>query len=387
MSISATPARRLTRPIYPKVSPLCSEGYRLARSRLAPGAILGETLAPTRPPSLGFGQLQPLIFEVALLLGAGLGSQGREGTARVSRQTPIIVPGWLSSVRVKRSGRLQAGHGLLAYALSAVLSFALIRGVDLPRFATPPAVAEVAAAVVPEAVPEEDGLAVGAPSLEVITGRIPRGGTVAVALARHGVEPATVFKIARSMHPVFDFRRARPNDFYALVRDDRNQLLSFEYRRGRSDIYRVERHEDGHFVASHQPAPLERRVVQLGGVIETSLFEALLDLGERPELVNRLADIFIWDFDFSSQTRPGDEFRLVYEKYYDREGFVRYGAVLAAQYRAESRDMTAVYFEDDAGYGDYFTPEGNSVRRTFLRAPVSTRESALATPTRVCIPY
>ena len=288
----------------------------------------------------------------------------------MSRQTPIIAPGWLSSVRVKRSGRLRAGHGLLAYALSAVLSFALIQGVDLLRFPTPPAAAEVVPKVVPEAVPEEDGLAVGAPSLEVITGRIPRGGTVAVALARHGVEPATVFKIARSMQPVFDFRRARPNDFYALVRDDRNQLLSFEYRRGRSDIYRVERHEDGHFVASHQPAPLERRVVQLGGVIETSLFEALLDLGERPELVNRLADIFIWDFDFSSQTRPGDEFRLVYEKYYDREGFVRYGAVLAAQYRAESRDMTAVYFEDDAGYGDYFTPEGNSVRRTFLRAPV-----------------
>jgi murein DD-endopeptidase MepM/ murein hydrolase activator NlpD len=87
-------------------------------------------------------------------------------------------------------------------------------------------------------------------------------------------------------------------------------------------------------------------------------------------LVNILADIFVWDFDFSSQTRPGDEFRIVYEKYYDREGFVRYGTILAAQYRAESRDMIAVYFEDDSGYGDYFTPAGNSVRRTFLRAPV-----------------
>ena len=40
------------------------------------------------------------------------------------------------------------------------------------------------------------------------------------------------------------------------------------------------------------------------------------------------------------------------------------------QYKSEKRDFTAVYFEDSDGYGDYYTPEGNSVRRTFLRAPV-----------------
>jgi len=307
-----------------------------------------------------------------------------------------FAPAWLAGVRLRQARSLAVPAGLLIYAVSALLSFALLGGVEfdfsLPsvipaRVESDPVAApapqsegmKVAEAAVPapaskagsESASDPDGDSLeGAPTLDVITGRVPRGGTIAAALEAHAVAPGTVYGIAHAMRPVFDFRHARPDDFYALVRDDTKQVLSFEYRRGRSDIYRVERHEDGSYLASHQTAPLERRVVQLGGVIDTSLFGALTNLGERPELVNKLADIFVWDFDFSTQTRPGDEFRMVFEKFYDREGFVRYGAVLAAQYRAESRDMTAVYFEDDDGYGDYFTPQGNSVRRTFLRAPV-----------------
>ena len=300
----------------------------------------------------------------------------------MKRPAPSVVPAWLAGLRLARVRALRPRVGAAVYVLSATLSFALIRGLPLPGFEfaaarepvqpAPVVSAETAAlagAGAP-AVVEPAPLAEGAPTLDVITGTVPRGGTIAAELGTHGIRPDQAYEIAAAMRPVFDFRNAHPDDFFALVRNDENEVLSFEYRRGRSDIYRVERHQDGHYVASHQPAPLERRVVQLGGVIETSLFEALLDLGEHPELVNILADIFVWDFDFSSQTRPGDEFRIVYEKYYDREGFVRYGAILAAQYRAESRDMTAVYFEDDSGYGDYFTPGGNSVRRTFLRAPV-----------------
>ena len=297
----------------------------------------------------------------------------------MNRRALRVVPAWLAGVRVARVRALRPRLGSAVYLLSALLSFALIRGVPLefaaargPAQPSPGVSVETAAlaeAEAPAAV-EPAPLVEGAPTLDVVTGNVPRGGTIAAELGAHGIRPGQAYEIAAAMRPVFDFRNARPGDFFALVRNDENEVLSFEYRRGRSDIYRVERHQDGHYVASHQRAPLERRVVQLGGVIETSLFEALVDLGEHPELVNILADIFVWDFDFSSQTRPGDEFRIVYEKYYDREGFVRYGTILAAQYRAESRDMIAVYFEDDSGYGDYFTPAGNSVRRTFLRAPV-----------------
>jgi murein DD-endopeptidase MepM/ murein hydrolase activator NlpD len=184
------------------------------------------------------------------------------------------------------------------------------------------------------------------------------------------VSPILVDQVARGLRPVFDFRRARPGDFYALIRDDKGALLSFEHQRGRGEVYRLDRDPAGALVAKKEVAPLERRVLQLGGVVKGSLFESLVDLGERPELVHAFTDIFLWDFDFSTQTRPGDEFRMVFEKYFDKDGFVRYGRVLAAEYRASKRDFVAVWFEDGQGHGDYYTPDGNSVRRAFLKAPV-----------------
>jgi murein DD-endopeptidase MepM/ murein hydrolase activator NlpD len=207
-------------------------------------------------------------------------------------------------------------------------------------------------------------------TLTIATGRVPKRGTLAGALRGAGVDPVLVDQVARGLRPVFDFRRARPGDFYALIRDDSGSLLSFEYQRGRGEVYRLDRDPSGRLVAKKELAPLDRRVLQLGGVVKGSLFTSLTELGERPELVHAFTDIFLWDFDFSTQSRSGDEFRLVFEKYFDKDGFVRYGRVLAAEYRSAKKNFVAVWFEDEQGHGDYFTPDGNSVRRAFLKAPV-----------------
>jgi murein DD-endopeptidase MepM/ murein hydrolase activator NlpD len=221
-------------------------------------------------------------------------------------------------------------------------------------------------------------------SLTIATGRVPKRGTLAGALRGAGVDPVLVDQVARGLRPIFDFRRARSGDFYALIRDESGALLSFEYQRGRGEVYRLDRDPSGRLVAKKELAPLDRRVLQLGGVVKGSLFTALTELGERPELVHAFTDIFLWDFDFSTQTRSGDEFRLVFEKYFDKDGFVRYGRVLAAEYRSSKKNFVAVWFEDEDGRGDYFTPDGNSVRRAFLKAPVKfTRISSRYTKARL----
>ncbi len=207
-------------------------------------------------------------------------------------------------------------------------------------------------------------------SLTIVTGRVPRNGTLSGALRGSGVAPEMVETVARSLRSVFDVRGARPGDFYALIRDQSGQILSFEFQRGRAEVYRIERDAAGNLIASRETAALERRVIQLGGVVKRSLFDALTDLGEGPGLVHAFTDIFAWDFDFSTQTRPGDEFRVVFEKFYDKDGFVRYGRVQAAEYRAARRDFVALWFEDENGAGGYYSPDGNSLRRSFLAAPL-----------------
>jgi hypothetical protein len=189
-------------------------------------------------------------------------------------------------------------------------------------------------------------------TLLITTGRVPRRGTLAGALRGAGVDPILVDQFARGLRPVFDFRGARPGDFYALIRDNQGKLLSFEYQRGRADVYRLERDALGSLVAKRETAPLDRRVLQLGGVVRSSLFESMRELGERPELVYAFADIFAWDFDFSKQTRPGDEFRMVFEKYFDRRRpHGRISRPVQASSRTTSRSGSRTRRQ-----GDFFRP-------------------------------
>jgi murein DD-endopeptidase MepM/ murein hydrolase activator NlpD len=308
-------------------------------------------------------------------------------------------------------------HWLAAtiFGASCVLSYVLIQG----EGGDPGAVPDVRSGPVPEAVdpavagPEPVGVerlaaelvaaepegppapieladwrpeVAKAPStgLHVITGRIARGSSLAAALRGEGVDPAVVHDLAAALRPLFDFRRAQADDHFTLIRDDQGEVLSFEFQRGRRTVYRLERRSDGTLQAHADSLPLERRVVHLGGVVNESLFDALRALGEQGELVNSFTDIFAWEFDFSSQTQPGDEFRMVFEKFYDHNGFVSYGHVLAALYRSGDREFTAVYFNDDDGYADYYSPNGESVRQTFLRAPLAyTRISSRYTKSRL----
>jgi murein DD-endopeptidase MepM/ murein hydrolase activator NlpD len=294
--------------------------------------------------------------------------------------------GWSHAARFWARARGSATGAGVAFILAASGTYVALAGLDQlgsapgappePALARAEPVAEVwvdrgtpawHGPVQPQSAPPVLG---PADTLRVVTGRISAGGSLAETLQEQDVSPRVVFELTHAIRPVFDFRYARPGDFYRLVADHTEEVLSFEFQRGREIVYRLDRDPRGALVAEAGEVPLELRIIALSGVINRSLFASVLELGETADLVREFADIFIWDFDFSSQTRPGDEFRMIFEKYYDREGFVRYGKILAARYESVNRDFTSIYFEDESGYGDYYTPEGNSIRRAFLRAPL-----------------
>jgi murein DD-endopeptidase MepM/ murein hydrolase activator NlpD len=93
--------------------------------------------------------------------------------------------------------------------------------------------------------------------------------------------------------------------------------------------------------------------------------------GERPELALRLADIFAWDIDFNTDTRPDDTFRLVLEKkeYQDGSPF-SYGRILAAEYDNDGQPYKAVLFHDSQGKPGYYSADGKSLQKAFLRSPL-----------------
>lgn len=103
--------------------------------------------------------------------------------------------------------------------------------------------------------------------------------------------------------------------------------------------------------------------------IDSSLFEAVRSTGEDDILAIMLANIFEWEIDFFKDIRQGDKFKILVEKKFCRGKFIGYGKILAADFINQGRLIRALYFEDEKTAG-YFTPDGKSLRKGFLKAPL-----------------
>jgi murein DD-endopeptidase MepM/ murein hydrolase activator NlpD len=163
--------------------------------------------------------------------------------------------------------------------------------------------------------------------------------------------------------------RLHPGEELTLDHRDGN-LFGLTRRLSPSEVLKVQRDEAAGFVANVEETPLERIPVTTEGVIRSSLFEAGTGAGLRDQTTLALAELFGWDIDFVLDLREGDSFRVTYERV-SREGeYIGDGAILAAEFINQGRSYRAVRFVGADGKADYYTPDGKSVRKAFLKAPV-----------------
>src|SRR3569623_1451753 len=106
------------------------------------------------------------------------------------------------------------------------------------------------------------------------------------------------------------------------------------------------------------------------GVITSSLFEAVQQAGMSEALTMQPAGIFGWDIDFALDLRDGDRFAVVYDDLYVDGDHLRHGDILAAQFVNRGRTYQAVRYTDASGRSEYYTADGRSMRKAFLRPPV-----------------
>ena len=162
--------------------------------------------------------------------------------------------------------------------------------------------------------------------------------------------------------------RLRPGDVITLTHLN-GEIESLTRVVNDTDTLAVTRLPDG-FDASIITNPLETAAVSLAGTIKSSLFEAVNEAGGSDQLAVDLADVFRYDIDFVNEVRTDDRFRVYYEQRHQDGAFVRDGAILAAEFVNRGRTYRAVRYELPDGKAEYFTPEGRSLRKAFLRFPV-----------------
>jgi murein DD-endopeptidase MepM/ murein hydrolase activator NlpD len=249
--------------------------------------------------------------------------------------------------------------GLLAVLLLAAVTLGVFAPPDLPLVA-----------LEPSPPPGPAPIQVFAPSVRTSTVALRRGDTLTAALARLGFGRRASTEVADALRASgANLRRLRPNDALEITWTLEGEPVGVRWEPSPWLGFAAVATDAGWEVRRADTRP-DVRVETVQGEVRSSLFESVEALGELPQLVVELVEIFSSDFDFTADTRAGDRFRLLVEKRYAGEQFVDYGQILVAQYVSDGRILTGVGFEGAAGRVAFYDPDGRSLKKSFLKSPL-----------------
>lgn len=215
----------------------------------------------------------------------------------------------------------------------------------------------------PVAIPK-DAL-IPPPRAYVQEARFERGETLGNLLEKLGVEDSQANRLVN----LGTLRLLRPGAIVTAEVAAAGELVRMSYLNGR-DVVRSIVPDEGKFRINDEPAQLETSTLVKSAEIRSSLFGAA-DAADIPDSVAiQLADVFGGDIDFYHDLRKGDRFSVVYEMQYLGGRAIRAGRVIAAEFINKGKAFRAVYYVDADGKGGYYAPDGQSLHKAFLRAPL-----------------
>ena len=211
---------------------------------------------------------------------------------------------------------------------------------------------------------------------DVLSGFVPARTTIAHLFEHHNIAGADTPVLVSSIASAMDVRKLRAGQPYAIDRLLDGRVRRFEYEIDADKRLTVERAAlDGapRFIATIERIPRQTTVVTIEGGINretNSLYAAIDKAGEGIDLALGMADVFSGEIDFNSDLQPGDKFRVLVERH-TREGKLSgYGAILAAEFVNDGRNLKAVRFTPEGGSPAYYDENGRSLKRFFLKSPL-----------------
>jgi murein DD-endopeptidase MepM/ murein hydrolase activator NlpD len=171
---------------------------------------------------------------------------------------------------------------------------------------------------------------------------------------------------------------SRPGRLVTAETDANNRLIKLQARWTRDEsptfdrlvIEKAAAGSAAQFSSTTQTAPLVAGSRLAGGVIRSSLFAATDDARIPDAVATQIAELFASDIDFHRALRKGDRFNVVYETLLADNEPVRAGRVISAEFVNNGKTYQAVWFQEPGTKGQYYTLEGNSLRKAFLASPL-----------------
>ncbi|WP_286271171.1 peptidoglycan DD-metalloendopeptidase family protein [Thalassotalea hakodatensis] len=205
------------------------------------------------------------------------------------------------------------------------------------------------------------------PHLSWHTAKVKSGDSLAKILKRFGHNAQVTHKVS---HAKGEFgkllRKINVGDTLQIGENENGDLVALEYSISKTETLFITDSVQG-FVARKEKKSVDTIEFTAHGTIKSNFWTAGVNAGLDDAQIINLANIFGWDIDFALDIRKNDSFHVVYEKRYVEGEFIGTGKILAAEFNNQGDTFQAIRYKD----GRYYTPDGRSMRKAFLRAPVS----------------
>ena len=200
---------------------------------------------------------------------------------------------------------------------------------------------------------------------------VKKGDTLSAIFKRSSLSASTLHKIMNSSKQAKRLTRIKPGQELVITFNSDNTFKSLHYDIDRVDSLIVEKKADSKdYAVRIESKDIDIRQQFATGTINNSLFSAGNKAGLSSSMIMQLAQLFGWDIDFALDIRKGDSFAILFEEKYIDDKKIGNGNILSAEFVNKGKVFTAIRYTDSSNHTDYYSEEGLSMRKAFLRTPV-----------------
>ncbi|ANJ58674.1 peptidoglycan DD-metalloendopeptidase family protein [Pseudomonas silesiensis] len=198
---------------------------------------------------------------------------------------------------------------------------------------------------------------------------VAKGDTLSTLFEKVGLPAASVHEVLASGKQAKLFGQLKRGQKLEFELNPEGQLVNLHSKVSDLETISLTRNDKGYAFNRITAKPTVRSAY-VHGVINSSLSQSAARAGLSHRMTMDMASVFGYDVDFAQDIRPGDQFDVIYEQKVVNGKAVGTGPILSARFVNRGKIYTAVRYTNKQGNTSYYTADGNSMRKAFIRTPV-----------------
>ncbi|WP_434573997.1 peptidoglycan DD-metalloendopeptidase family protein [Pseudomonas sp. Z3-6] len=198
---------------------------------------------------------------------------------------------------------------------------------------------------------------------------VAKGDTLSTLFEKVGLPSTSVHEVLASDKQAKQFTQLQRGQKLEFELNPDGQLTNLHTKLSDLESITLTKNDKG-YVFNRVTAKPTVRSAYVHGVINSSLSQSAARAGLSHSLTMDMASVFGYDIDFAQDIRQGDEFDVIYEQKVVNGKSVGNGPILSARFTNRGKTYTAVRYTNKQGNSSYYTADGNSMRKAFIRTPV-----------------